>query len=198
MSVELSPRATEIAEHTKQLLAAGGYHGFSYADLSERVNIGKASIHHHFPSKADLVLTVVKRHRDQARDGLAALDQHVTDPTARLTAYANYWAECIRDGSMPMCICAMLAAELPMIPADIADEVRRYFDDLTAWLASVLEAGVAKGQFRLNGSALVEAQAFMSTVHGAMLTARALANVGNADAFQAIAQVAISRLSSKK
>jgi len=191
MSVELSPRATEIAEHTKQLLAAGGYHGFSYADLSERVNIGKASIHHHFPSKADLVLTVVKRHRGQARDGLAALDQHVADPTARLTAYTNYWAECIRDGSMPMCICAMLAAELPMIPAEIADEVRRYFDDLTAWLASVLEAGVENGQFRLNGSALVEAQAFMSTVHGAMLTARAL---GSADSFQAIAQVAISRL----
>lgn len=195
MSVELSPRATEIADHTKQLLAAGGYHGFSYADLSERVNIGKASIHHHFPSKADLVLTVVKRHREQARDGLAALDRHVADPTARLTAYTNYWAECIRDGSMPMCICAMLAAELPMIPAEIADEVRRYFDDLTAWLASVLEVGVVQGQFRLNGSALVEAQAFMSTVHGAMLTARAL---GNADSFQAISQVAISRLNDAK
>ncbi|VVE26274.1 TetR family transcriptional regulator [Pandoraea capi] len=192
MTIELSPRATEIADHAKQLLAAGGYHGFSYADLSERVNIGKASIHHHFPSKAELVLTVVKRHREQARDGLAALDLHVEDPKARLGAYTNYWAECIRDGSMPMCICAMLAAELPMIPKDIADEVRGYFDGLTAWIASVLEAGVAKGQFTLCGTALVEAQAFMSTVHGAMLTARAL---GDAESFRSISQVAISQLS---
>ncbi len=63
MTVELSPRATEIAEHARQLLAAGGYNGFSYADLSERVRVGKASIHHHFPSKVDLVLTVVMRGR---------------------------------------------------------------------------------------------------------------------------------------
>ncbi|AKM31588.1 TetR family transcriptional regulator [Pandoraea faecigallinarum] len=193
MSIELSPRATEIAEYTKQLLAAGGYHGFSYADLSARVNIGKASIHHHFPSKADLVRTVVRRHREQAREGLTALDQHVADPAGRLTAYTNYWAECIRDGSMPMCICAMLAAELPMIPAEIADEVRGYFDDLTAWVAGVLDAGVTQEHFALCGSLRVEAQMFMSTVHGAMLTARAL---GNAEAFQVISQAAIDRLRS--
>jgi TetR/AcrR family transcriptional repressor of nem operon len=191
MTVELSPRATEIAEHTKQLLAAGGYHGFSYADLSARVNIGKASIHHHFPSKADLVLTVVRRHREQAREGLAALDGHVPDPTARLAAYTNYWADCIRDGTMPVCICAMLAAELPMIPQEIADEVRGYFGDLAGWIARVLETGAAQGQFTLRGSAQVEAQTFMSTVHGAMLTARAQ---GNAEAFQAISQAAIGCL----
>ena len=173
MNVALSPRAIEIAEQTRLLLAAGGYHGFSYADVSERVHIGKPSIHHHFPTKEDLVLTVVALHRSQARDGLAALDQHVQDPQARLTAYVDYWAKCISDGTMPMCICAMLAAELPMIPQAIAVEVRAYFGELSAWLGSVLESGVAKGQFLLRDGAQVEAQAFMSTVHGAMLTARA-------------------------
>ena len=191
MSVELSSRAVEIADRTKQLLAAGGYHGFSYADLSKLVRIGKPSIHHHFPSKADLVLTVVIRHREQAREGLAALDQHVEDPLARLRAYTDYWAECIRDGTLSMCICAMLAAELPMIPSEIADQVKGYFDDLTRWIATVLDSGAERSQFRLCGSALVEAQAFMSTIHGAMLTARALDDPGS---FRAISQVAIGRL----
>ncbi|OWT80863.1 MULTISPECIES: TetR/AcrR family transcriptional regulator [unclassified Achromobacter] len=191
MSAELSSRATEIADQTKLLLAAGGYHGFSYADVSKRVLIGKASIHFHFPSKADLVLTVVKRHREQARAGFAVLDQQIEDPLARLTAYADYWLECIREGSSSICICAMLAAELPMIPAEIAEEVRAYFADLSAWLATVLEQGAANGQFSLRESALNEAQAFMSTVHGAMLTARAL---GNAESFQAISRTAIARL----
>lgn len=194
MSIELSPRATEIANHTKQLLAAGGYHGFSYADLSERVHIGKASIHHHFPSKADLVLTVVALHREQTREGLASLDRQVPDPQARLMAYTGYWAGCIRDGALPICICAMLAAELPMIPPEIAHEVRRHFDELAAWIASVLEDGVAKGQFTLGASAHVEAQAFMSTVHGAMLTARALGSTEAGDAFEAISGAAIGRL----
>jgi TetR/AcrR family transcriptional repressor of nem operon len=193
MIVELSPRATEIAEHARQLLAAGGYNGFSYADLSARVRIGKASIHHHFPSKADLVLTVVRRHRHDSSEGLAALQRHVgDDPLAQLKAYTNYWARCIRDGSSTMCICAMLAAESPMIPREIAAEVQGYFRDLTAWIAEVLEQGEGKGQLRLQGNALLEAQTFMSTVHGAMLTARAL---GDPESFQTIAQAAIKRLS---
>lgn len=191
MNLELSPRAAEIAEHTKVLLAAGGYNGFSYADLSERVRIGKPSIHHHFPSKAELVLTVVTLHRQQAREGLATLDAHVPDPLARLTAYTEYWAKCIREGTAPICICAMLAAEMPMIPQDIADEVSGYFADLTAWIAAVLEEGSAKGQFQLRDSAAAEARTFMSTVHGAMLTARAF---GDPAAFQAVSRAAIARL----
>ena len=191
MSLALSPRAVEIVEQTRQLLAAGGYHGFSYADVSERVHIGKPSIHHHFPTKADLVLTVVVQHREQAREGLAALDRHVQDPRGRLMAYADYWAECLREGTMPMCICAMLAAELPMIPQAIAEEVRAYFGELTAWIASVLESGAAKGQFHLRDSAQVEAQAFMSTIHGAMLTARAL---GQPAVFASISRAAIGQL----
>lgn len=191
MSLELSPRAIEIVEQTRQLLAAGGYHGFSYADVSERVHIGKPSIHHHFPTKADLVLTVVVQHREQAREGLAALDQHIPDPLGRLTAYADYWAKCVGEGTMPMCICAMLAAELPMIPEAIADEVRAYFGDLAGWIASVLESGVSKGQFRLRDSVHVEAQAFMSTVHGAMLTARAF---NDTKVFASISRAAIGQL----
>ncbi|KNE26438.1 TetR/AcrR family transcriptional regulator [Achromobacter spanius] len=191
MSLELSPRALEIVEQTRLLLAAGGYHGFSYADVSERVHIGKPSIHHHFPTKADLVLTVVSHHRAQARHGLAALDQHVPDPRARLTAYADYWATCIREGTMPMCICAMLAAEMPMIPQPIADEVRAYFGELTAWIKAVLESGVSQGQFQLRDSAEADAQAFMSTLHGAMLTARAL---GDPKVFATISSAAIKQL----
>lgn len=191
MSLELSARAVEIVEHTKLLLAEGGYHGFSYADVSARVHIGKPSIHHHFPTKADLVLTVVARHREEARAGLEALAQHVADPAGRLNAYTDYWAKCIREGSASMCICAMLAAESPMIPQEIAAEVRAYFKDLTGWIASVLEDGAKSGQFCLRDSAQVEAQAFMSTVHGAMLTARALSDP---TAFASITRAAIRQL----
>ncbi|ANN76292.1 TetR/AcrR family transcriptional regulator [Bordetella flabilis] len=190
MNAELSPRAVEIADHTKLLLAAGGYHGFSYADVSERVHIGKASIHHHFPSKADLVLTVVARHREQARAGMAALDR-MDDPLARLKAYTDYWSQCIREGSSSICICAMLAAELPQIPQVIADEVRGYFGELTAWLARTLAQGAQTGRFHLRDSAYIEAQTFMSIVHGAMLTARA---VDNPEVFASITRTAVSRL----
>jgi TetR/AcrR family transcriptional repressor of nem operon len=67
----------------------------SAADVSARVNISKASIHHHFPSKADLVRTVVELYRAEAREGLALLDRQLDDPLQELNAYVDYWSSCI-------------------------------------------------------------------------------------------------------
>ena len=79
MDTELSPKAAEIVACARSLLAAGGYNGFSYADISESVRISKASIHHHFPSKAELVQTVVARYREEARTGMATLERQIPE-----------------------------------------------------------------------------------------------------------------------
>lgn len=192
MNAELSPKATEIVTHARSLLEAGGYNSFSYADISDRVHIRKASIHHHFPSKAELVRVVVARYREEAREGLAELDRQLADPLAELKAYVDYWSTCFRDSTTSFCVCAVLAVELPTIPAEIAEEVRGHFQDLTAWLTSVLKKGTAKGQFRLQDSPAVEAQAFMAAVYGAMLTARVSSDPHAT--FQALAQLPIDRL----
>jgi TetR/AcrR family transcriptional repressor of nem operon len=67
----------------------------------------------------------------------------------------------------------MLATELPTLPADLAEDVRAHFRDLTNWLEAVLGKGAQLGLFELQASPRLEAEAFMSTVYGAMLTARA-------------------------
>lgn len=188
---ELSPKAAEIVAHARALLTAGGYNSFSYADISERVGISKASIHHHFPSKAELVRVVVVRYREEARQGMAHLAQQLGDPLAEINAYVDYWSTCILDGTSSFCICAMLAAELPMIPDDIAEQVRGHFEDLTAWLTSALEKGVATRQFHVVESPAVEAMGLMATVHGAMLAARAF---GSPETFRTIIQPSIDRL----
>jgi TetR/AcrR family transcriptional repressor of nem operon len=194
MDAELSPKATEIVACARSLLAAGGYNSFSYADISELVHISKASIHHHFPSKAELVQTVVERYREEGRVGLAAMEQQVPDPVGQLQAYTDYWTTCIREGSSPFCICAMLAAELPTIPGEVAEEVRGHFSDLATWLASVLSRGAAQGVVFLQNSPEAEALAFMATVHGAMLSARAHADPA---VFPAIVQPLMRRLTSR-
>ena len=191
MELELSPRAIEIIARAQTLLVAGGYNGFSYADISESVGISKASVHHHFPSKAELVQTVVSRYREEARNGLTALENQISDPLAQLQAYTGYWEACIRDGSSSFCICAMLAAELPAIPAQVADEVTGHFRDLAAWLASVLEKGASQGVFRLRVGPESEAQALLATVHGAMLSARAY---GDPEVFSTIVAASVGQL----
>ncbi|MEG2803175.1 TetR/AcrR family transcriptional regulator [Stenotrophomonas sp.] len=187
----LSPKAAEIVGHARTLLETGGYNGFSYADIATRVAISKASIHHHFPSKAELVQVVVARYRAEAREGLALLDRQLADPLRELNAYVDYWSSCIRGGTSSFCICAMLAAELPLLPEEVAEEVRGHFEDLTAWLTVVLAQGAGSGQFQLQGPAADEARAFMASVHGAMLAARGFADPGT---FETLGRLCIARL----
>jgi TetR/AcrR family transcriptional repressor of nem operon len=85
----------------------------------------------------------------------------------------------------------MLASELPILPEDVALEVRRYFRFLSGWLTALLERGAQQGTIRLAQSARVEAEAFMATVHGAMLSARTYADTG---VFSVIMDAQLDRL----
>jgi TetR/AcrR family transcriptional repressor of nem operon len=173
MGSELSPKAAEIAACARSLIATRGYNGFSYADIADAVGIAKASVHHHFPSKAELVRSVVTAYRAEASTGLAALAAQVTDPAARLRAWTGFWQDCLRERTLPFCICAMLATEMPTIPAEVGVEVRGHFDDLSRWLAQLLADGARSGQFALRAPARTEALALMASIHGAMVSARA-------------------------
>lgn len=172
----LSSTADDILAAARPLILAGGYNGFSYADIAEVVGIRKASIHHHFPSKVDLVRTLVFRYREDARAGFAELERTAKDPGEQLSNYIGYWEKCIIDASAPFCICALLASELPALPAEVAAEVRLHFETLSEWLTSAFERGAKSGIFQLQSAPRTEAEAFMAAVHGGMLSARVHGN----------------------
>ncbi|SDG41178.1 MULTISPECIES: TetR/AcrR family transcriptional regulator [unclassified Duganella] len=168
-----SSTVEHIFNCTRNLIVSGGYNGFSYADISEVVGIRKASIHHHFPSKVDLVQMLLVRYRADAQNGMRNLEHINPAPMDQLRAYVGYWKTCIADGSAPFCICALLASELPILPEAVALEVRAYFRLLSQWLTSVLAGGQHQGVVALRHAPALEAEALMATVHGAMLSARA-------------------------
>lgn len=169
----------------------GGYNGFSYADIAAVVGIRKASIHHHFPSKAELVRALVNRYRGEARDGFTQIETMTSDPREQLRFYIGYWNRCLLDGTAPICICALLAGELPVLPAEVASEVRLHFQTLVKFLTATLERGAASGAFQLSAPPSAEAEAFMATVHGGMLSARV---GGDPKLFGAITDALLARL----
>lgn len=84
-----------ILDVAEELLLTRGYVAFSYQDIAARIGIRKASIHYHFPSKADLGLAIIER-------GVART-QHVrtrdlSDPAARLEDYFRHFEQLNRDG----------------------------------------------------------------------------------------------------
>lgn len=189
-----SPTSDAILACARTLIVAGGYNGFSYADIAEVVGIRKASIHHHFPSKVDLVQGLLVRYREEAEEGFNKLGHAIPGSLEQLRAYIQYWKACIGDASAPFCVCALLASELPVLPGEVALEVRAYFRFLSEWLTTVFERGVQQGSMSLRHAPRVEAEAFMATVHGAMLSARVY---GDAGIFGLIIDPQLERLAAK-
>lgn len=183
--------AERILASARRLVIAGGYNGFSYADIAEVVGIRKPSIHHHFPAKSDLVRALVAGYREDLAAGLATFEGASPDAVVQLETYIATWEACINDGSTPFCLGAQLAAELPALPPEVAAEVRAHFRLLSAWLTGVVARGVAQGRFKVSGSAEAEAEQIMATVHGAMLSARAY---GTPESFGRIVRPMLERL----
>ena len=181
----------KILDIAQSLIVAGGYNGFSYADISNAIGIRKASIHHHFPAKAELIAVLVDRYTKQAEAGLQSLCEQAASPADQLRFYIDYWRSCIENASQPFCVCAMLASEMQMLPDEVASRVRAHFRNLAAWLTSVLQAGVEQGLFQLDKRPEEQAQMLMASVHGAMLSARAFGDPG---LFIAIVGPEIARL----
>jgi TetR/AcrR family transcriptional repressor of nem operon len=169
MSGDTAERIMDVAH---RLLVERGFSAFSYADIADAVQIRKASIHHHFPTKTALVVAVLERHRLRMQEGQAALDQHVSSPLDRLKKFVDHWEVCIRTMTEPFCIAALLGAELPSLPAEVQTEIIKHFTHLRQWTAKTLKDGVKQKMIRLQATPDVEAEMLMAAVHGAMISAR--------------------------
>jgi TetR/AcrR family transcriptional repressor of nem operon len=187
--------AERILKTAEALMIERGYSAFSYADISDAVEIKKPSIHHHFPTKAGLAAAVLKAHREKLVEGTEQLDLQIGDPWKRLQAYFQYWEGCIRGRTVPFCVAALMGAELPSLPEEVQVEVRLYFSALSGWLERTLKAGVKAGVIKLQDSAASEAQTLMAVVHGAMLSARA---TGDCDVFRIVTSSALKRIAAAK
>lgn len=183
--------AGRIVEAGRQLIMRRGYSGFSYADVADAIDIRKASIHHHFPTKADLAIAVVRQSRETFDADMASLQASGADALTQLRAYLGHWERCIADDSVPFCVAGMLGAEMPALPEEVAQEVRAHFDNLATWLEHVLESGVRGKRFKLSASVQTEARKLVSLVYGAMLAARAY---GDAALFKDVTADAVEKL----
>ncbi len=66
-----SQRILDIAE---RLVQTRGYNGFSYADIAQALHVTKASLHYHYPAKADLGKELIERYERNFLNALAHID----------------------------------------------------------------------------------------------------------------------------
>lgn len=88
--IKYSEIAESILSCAGKLIVAGGYNGFSYADIADIVGIRKPSIHHHFPTKVDLVCSLMRDYRQKADAGLQFIQGRSDNCFEQLRSYVGY------------------------------------------------------------------------------------------------------------
>jgi TetR/AcrR family transcriptional regulator, transcriptional repressor for nem operon len=172
--------AARILDSAERLVQSRGFNGFSYADVAAELGVTKASLHYHFPGKAELGEALIDRYAARFIGALEQIDAGGGDAPAKLDAYARIYGDVLRDHRM--CLCGMLAADYDTLPQPMREAVLRFFDDNEAWLADVFEQGQAEGSLHLDGAAGEAAQALVGALEGALLIARPYGDVARFEA----------------
>jgi TetR/AcrR family transcriptional repressor of nem operon len=181
--------ATAILDVAEQLAQTRGYNGFSYADIAARLGVTKASLHYHFPSKAELGRALIERYRVIFGAALAAIDQEVEEPHEKLQRYVGLYNSVLSNERM--CLCGMLAAEYATLPAPMQRGLKSFFDANERWLTAVLAQGLRAGMFFFREPANERARVLLGALEGAMLVARSYADPHR---FQAAATLVLADL----
>jgi TetR/AcrR family transcriptional repressor of nem operon len=189
----VSSTASQILDSAERLVQVRGFNGFSYADVAGELGVTKASLHYHFPGKAELGQALIERYSDRFAGALEAIDRDAGSAVEKLEAYAAIYADVLRD--QRMCLCGMLAADYETLPEPMREAVIGFFDRNEAWLAGVLAEGEERGELSVEGSAREAARAIVSGLEGAMLLARPYDDVKR---FQAAASGLLASLAASR
>jgi TetR/AcrR family transcriptional regulator, transcriptional repressor for nem operon len=152
---------------------AHGYGGLNFRDLATDVGIKSASIHYHFPTKADLGAAVAKRYWEDSGAALEALWVQVQNPVICLREYPGVFRKALENENR-MCMCGFMAAEYDDLPEAVKAEVQTFADVHVAWLTKVLSAVDASAD---PDAVKRRARAIFAAIGGAQLMARSRADV---------------------
>jgi len=167
-----SRTADLILDLAERLIQTRGYSAISYNDIAPALGVTKASVHYHFPSKADLGVAVIDRYVERMGAGLAAL---AADPTATTLQLLDRYAEpYLKFAGTPdmVCLSGALAGEILVLPPMMKTRVTAFFEQHQRWLAEILTRGRERGEFTLPAPAAQTARMMVGALQGALLIKR--------------------------
>src|SRR4051812_28465081 len=181
--------AQRILDVAERLVQTRGFNGFSYADIAEALDVTKASLHYHFPSKADLGRRLIERYERTFLAALKGIGATGAAPREQLKRYVRIYADVLRENRM--CLCGMLASDYATLPKAMREEVKHFFDENERWLVGVLEQGRKSGSLEFKGPAVDLARVIVGSLEGAMMLAR---SYGDASRFDSAAERLIASI----
>lgn len=176
--------ATQILNIAERRMRTSGYNAVSYRDIAAEMGIKSASLHYHFPKKADLGTALVRRYSESLFAKLQNETKDTTDPSVMIGAFVNICRNAVTHQRL-ICLCAVFGAEAQGLPENVAAQVNLYYLKSIDWLATrYIDMG------RSPAEADVAAKAAFSLLEGAMI----VSSVNNDISIFEAAATTVSRL----
>jgi len=172
--MESTNTRSQILDVAQDLIQRTGVNAMSYADISKAIGIRKASIHHYFPTKEDLLANLLDRHNQQFCHLLEEIA--IADDTAgvKLYRYCSLFVETLNSGEQDKaCLCGILSAELKTLNPPIVQRITQFYRHNESYLEQILQAGLETGEFAFAGDPKIMAKLIFSLMEGDLLVARA-------------------------
>lgn len=173
----VSDAKVRILQAATDLIHDRGYAAVSVSDICAAAGLKKGSFYHFFPSKLELVLETIDRFAAGQRQAVASMMASPGSARDKLRSMfegaSNGMKACAaKNGSIRGCPIGNLALEMAHREPAIAEKLRQVFTQWRAGVESVLQAGIASGEFELDDPRAV-AESLIAFVEGSILLAKA-------------------------
>jgi TetR/AcrR family transcriptional repressor of nem operon len=167
--METNSKREEILDVAEAMIRSAGFNAFSTRDVASAVGIKAASVHYHFPTKADIGVAVTERYTDRFLNQLGDPGRFKNGAREVVSLYVNSFRQTlVRDDKL--CLCAVLGAEIGGLPQEVSSHTRIFFDRNLAWLRKALT-----GSSKMTSA---EANAFavhvLAALEGGMILSKSL------------------------
>ena len=173
----MNATADRILDAGQELIQTGGFSAMSFQDIASEVGIRKPSIIHHFATKAELGVAIIRRYRDT----FAAQLQQISEDPAKSSwdALEFYFSPYRFFASTPdkVCLCGALAGEIPVLPEVVRVEVKQFIEAHQRWLEEILREGVERGELVLIDSPQSLSRVIFNSLQGSLLVRRSTGDV---------------------
>lgn len=159
----------QLLQEAEWRVRSGGYNNVSFRDLAEAVGIKSASVHYHFPTKADLGEALAERYTDDFLQALGTPEDIVAKGMNPIAQYKNKFRSALLKDKK-MCLCGLLGAELDGLPDKVKTATKRFFELNLEWLIAAYKAKDGATDKKAHQSAAK----LLARLEGALIIARTL------------------------
>jgi TetR/AcrR family transcriptional repressor of nem operon len=163
---EMNKTNQQILHYAGNFLQCRGYNGFSYSDISRKLGIKNAAIHHYYPQKEDLVATFLEVSRQKFTENIAQIAESGGSAREQLQYYFDYALKEFDEGKS-ICPPGSVILDFEELPEKVKKQHLLLLDEILTWLSRVLKTGLERGEFSFSDPVDVRADAIFETLLGA-------------------------------